>query len=183
MFKRKKSGLYIKCSKEEKNPQRNLGKGAPKERTLPRNPLKKYMNKEMFIMKYLTSDSLNSLLKPFSGFFDNNYSVMRTDVKSNDKEYTLSVDLPGIDKNNIDISLQDGYLTIEAVRNNEETEKDENSNYVFRERTYGRMSRTFYVGEGIREENIKAKYENGIWTVVVPKYKEEEKALKKTAIE
>ena len=75
-------------------------------------------------MKYLTSDSLNSLLKPFSGFFDNNYSVMRTDVKSNDKEYTLSVDLPGIDKNNIDISLQDGYLTIEAVRNNEETEKE-----------------------------------------------------------
>ena len=108
---------------------------------------------------------------------------MRTDVKSNDKEYTLSVDLPGIDKNNIDISLQDGYLTIEAVRNNEETEKDENSNYVFRERTYGRMSRTFYVGEGIREENIKAKYENGILTVVVPKYKEEEKALKKIAIE
>ena len=134
-------------------------------------------------MKYLTADSLNSLLKPFSGFFDNNYSVMRTDVKSNDKEYTLSVDLPGIDKNNIDISLQDGYLTIEAVRNNEETEKDENSNYVFRERTYGRMSRTFYVGEGIREENIKAKYENGILTVVVPKYKEEEKALKKIAIE
>ena len=49
-------------------------------------------------MKYLTSDSLNSLFKPFSGWFDNNYSasVMRTDVRSNDKEYTLSIDLPGI---------------------------------------------------------------------------------------
>ncbi|MFQ7076588.1 MAG: Hsp20/alpha crystallin family protein [Christensenellaceae bacterium] len=85
------------------------------------------------------------------------------------------MELPGIDKQNINIALEDGYLTVEAVRNHEETEKDEKSNYVFRERTYGRMSRTFYVGDGIREENIKAKYDNGILTVVVPKYREEEK--------
>ena len=114
-------------------------------------------------MKYLTSDSLNSLLKPFSGWFDAGSSIMKTDVKSDDKEY--------------------GYLTVEAVRNHEETEKDEKSNYVFRERTYGRMSRTFYVGDGIREENIKAKYDNGILTVVVPKYREEEKPLKRIAVE
>ena len=106
----------------------------------------------MFIMKYLTSDSLNSLLKPFSGWFDAGSSIMKTDVKSDDKEYTLSIELPGIDKQNINIALEDGYLTVEAVRNHEETEKDEKSNYVFRERTYGRMSRTFYVGDGIREE-------------------------------
>ena len=104
-------------------------------------------------MKYLTSDSLNSLLKPFSGWFDAGSSIMN------------------------------GYLTVEAVRNHEETEKDEKSNYVFRERTYGRMSRTFYVGDGIREENIKAKYDNGILTVVVPKYREEEKPLKRIAVE
>ena len=136
-------------------------------------------------MKYLTSDSLNSLFKPFSGWFDNNYSasVMRTDVKSNDKEYTLSIDLPGVDKNNIEISLQDGYLTVQAIRHSEESEKDEKSNYVFRERTYGRMSRSFYVGEGVKEESVKAKYDNGILTVIVPKYNEEEKALKKIAIE
>ncbi len=136
-------------------------------------------------MKYLTSDSLNSLLKPFSGWFDTGYTsnVMKTDVKANDDEYTLSIDLPGIDKKDINISLQDGYLTVEAVRNNEQTEKDEKSNYVFREKVYGRMSRTFYVGEGISEDNVKAKYDNGILTVVVPKYKEEEKALKKISIE
>lgn len=135
-------------------------------------------------MKYSTSDSLNSLLRPFSGWFDNTASsVMRTDVKANDREYTLSVDLPGVDKDNIDIALQDGYLTIEAVRNNETTEQDEKSNYVFREKIYGRMSRTFYVGEGIKEDTIRAKYDNGILTVIVPKYKEEEKTFKKIAIE
>lgn len=135
-------------------------------------------------MKYLSNDSLNSLLKPF-GWFDSANSVMRTDVKSNDKEYMLSVDLPGVDKKNIDVSLQDGYLTIEALRVNEESDNDKNEkyNYVFRERTFGRMSRTFYVGDGVSEENIKAKYENGILTVVVPKYDEQEKAMKKIAIE
>lgn len=133
-------------------------------------------------MKYLASDSLNSFLKPFSGWFDNaNCSVMRTDVKSNDKEYTLSIDLPGVDKNDIDISLQDGYLTVEAVRNHEETEKEDN--YVIREKIYGRMSRSFYVGEGIKEDTIRAKHENGILTVIVPKYKEEEKTFKKIAVE
>ena len=85
-------------------------------------------------MKYLTSDSLNSLLKPFSGWFDAGSSIMKTDVRSDDKEYTLSIELPGIDKQNINIALEDGYLTVEAVRNHEETEKDEKSNYVFRER-------------------------------------------------
>ena len=127
-------------------------------------------------MKYLGSD-LNALLRPFSGWFDNNYtsSIMRTDVKSNDKEYTLSVDLPGVDKNNIEISLQDGYLTIEATRHSEETDKEEKANYVFREKTYGRMSRSFYVGDGITEDSIKAKYENGILTLDVPK--EQKKAV------
>ena len=134
----------------------------------------------MIIMKY--TDSLSTLLRPFSGWFDNSYSsVMKTDVKANDKEYTLSVDLPGVSKNDIEISLQDGYLTIEANRHAEETDKE--ANYVFREKTYGRMSRSFYVGDGISEDSIKAKYENGILTVVVPKYREEDKALKRISIE
>lgn len=209
MFKFPENGLYIKCSKEEKKKAGDPGKGAQATGALPEKSIKimqsapgRYgrevlenrtsctserpaLKKEMFIMKYLTSDSLNSLFKPFSGWFDNNYSasVMRTDVKSNDKEYTLSIDLPGVDKNNIEISLQDGYLTVQAVRHSEESEKDEKSNYVFRERTYGRMSRSFYVGEGVKEESVKAKYDNGILTVIVPKYNEEEKALKKIAIE
>lgn len=133
-------------------------------------------------MKYLTSDSLNSLLKPFSGWFDAGYNFMKTDVKSNDKEYILSIDIPGVDKDNITIGIQDGYLTVEAVRAGE-TSENEKAEYVFRERTYGRTTRTFYIGDGISEENIKAKYENGVLTVVVPKYKEEEKTLKKIAIE
>lgn len=132
-------------------------------------------------MRYLTSDSLNSLLKPFGGWFDSNHSVMQTDVVSNDKEYVLSVDLPGVDKKDISVGLQDGYLTIEAVRNN--TATDEGSEYVFRERSFGRMSRSFYIGEGIAEESIKAKYENGILTVAVPKYKEEAKLPKRISVE
>ena len=123
-------------------------------------------------MKY--TDSLSTLLRPFSGWFDNSYSsVMKTDVKANDKEYTLSVDLPGVSKNDIEISLQDGYLTIEANRRAEETDKE--ANYVFREKTYGRMSRSFYVGDGISEDSIKAKYENGILMLDFPK--EEKKAV------
>ena len=60
-------------------------------------------------MKY--TDSLSTLLRPFSGWFDNSYSsVMKTDVKANDREYTLSVDLPGVSKNDIEISLQDGSI-------------------------------------------------------------------------
>ena len=107
-------------------------------------------------MKY--TDSLSTLLRPFSGWFDNSYSsVMKTDVKANDKEYTLSDDLPGVNKSDIEISMQDGYLTIEANRHAEETDKE--ANYVFREKTYGRMSRSFYVGDGISEDSIKAKYE------------------------
>lgn len=82
-------------------------------------------------MKYLTSDSLNSLLKPFSGWFDTGYNFMKTDVKSNEKEYVLYIDLPGVDKNNINIGIQDGYLTVEAVRRNEEAENGEKTEYVF----------------------------------------------------
>lgn len=105
-------------------------------------------------------------------------------VKANDKEYILSVDLPGVDKNNIELGLEDGYLTIEATRSaHKETEGEGKYDYVIREKTYGRMSRSFYVGEGIKEENVKAKYENGILTVTVPKYKEEEKVLKKISID
>ena len=135
-------------------------------------------------MKYLTNDSINALFKPFGGWFDSaTPSVMRTDVKANDKEYILSVDLPGVDKKDIEIGLQDGYLTIEATRNFETPSDNEKFDYVVREKTYGKMSRSFYVGEGIKEENVKAKYENGILTVVVPKYREEEKILKKISVD
>jgi HSP20 family molecular chaperone IbpA len=134
-------------------------------------------------MKYNTNESFNSLLKPFGSWFDAGSGVMKTDVKSNDNQYLLSIDLPGVNKSDIDISLSDGYLTIEAVRHSENADNNEKYNYVFRERTFGRMSRTFYVGDGISEDKIKAKYDNGILSVIVPKYTEEEKALKKISIE
>lgn len=135
-------------------------------------------------MKYLTNDSFNSLFKPFGGWFDGaTPSVMRTDVKASDKEYILSVDLPGVDKKNIELGLQDGYLTIEATRSPEPAEENGNFDYVVREKTYGKMTRSFYVGDGIKEENVKAKYENGILTVIVPKYREEEKTLRKISVD
>ena len=130
-------------------------------------------------MKYLTSDSLNSLLRPFGSWFDAGSGVMKTDVQSTENEYVLNIDVPGVTKENVNISLSDGYLTIEAVRNS----STENKDYVVRERTFGRMSRTFYVGDDIREENVKAKYDNGVLTVIVPKYKEEEKPLRRITIE
>lgn len=89
---------------------------------------------------------------------------MRTDIKETDKEFELSVDLPGFDKNDINLSLDNGYLTIEAKRE----EKEEKDNYLRRERSFS-CSRSYYVGDAVTEEDIKAKYNNGTLNLIVPK--------------
>ena len=90
--------------------------------------------------------------------------AMRTDVKQTDTGYELQVDLPGFEKKDIALSLDNGYLTIEAKRE----EKEENENYLRRERSFS-YKRSYYVGETVTEEDIKAKYLNGTLTVDVPK--------------
>ena len=96
-------------------------------------------------------------------------NVMRTDVKESDAGYELHIDLPGYKKENVKAELKNGYLTIGAESKQDNDQKDENGKYIRRERYYGTCSRSFYVGEDVMQEDIKAKFEDGILKVFVPK--------------
>ena len=96
-------------------------------------------------------------------------NVMKTDVKETETGYEVDIDLPGFKKDEINAKLDNGYLTISAAKGLDKDEQDKNGKYIRRERYAGSMSRSFYVGEGVTEEDIKAKYEDGILRLVVPK--------------
>ncbi len=108
-------------------------------------------------------------------FKGNAGELMRTDVKENKDSYELEMSLPGIDKKDIKASLKDGYMTISASTSKSNDEKDTDHHYIRRERYQGSVSRSFYVGDAVKEEDIKAKFENGILTLTVPKKVEEPK--------
>ena len=93
--------------------------------------------------------------------------VMNTDVREKDGSFELDIDLPGYKKEDVKAELKDGYLTVSAVRKSEDEEKD--GKFIRRERFYGSCSRSFYVGEAISQEDIKAKFEDGILKLSVPK--------------
>ena len=119
----------------------------------------------------------------FDDFFDNSFfgghsplfgkherNLMKTDIKEMEDGYELEMDLPGFKKEEISISLEDGNLTIQAAKGLDEDEKEKKSGrYIRRERYAGACSRSFYVGEGVTEEDIKAEFKHGILTLVVPK--------------
>ena len=96
-------------------------------------------------------------------------TVMKTDVKETETGYEVDIDLPGFKKDEINAKLDNGYLTISAAKGLDKDEQDKNGKYIRRERYAGSMSRSFYVGEGVTEDDIKAKYEDGILRLVVPK--------------
>ena len=96
-------------------------------------------------------------------------NVMKTDVKETDTGYEVDIDLPGFKKDEINAQLDNGYLTISASKGLDKEEKDKKGKYIRKERYAGAMSRSFYVGEGITQEDIKAKYEDGILRLSVPK--------------
>ena len=96
-------------------------------------------------------------------------SIMKTDIKENEGGYDLAVELPGYKKEDMKLELKDGYLTINAEIKHDDNEKDDKGNYIRCERYYGKSSRSFYVGEAVTEEDIKAKYEDGILKINVPK--------------
>lgn len=95
--------------------------------------------------------------------------VMRTDVKELDHHYELEINLPGYKKEDVQAELKDGYLTITASTNSSTEEKDENGKYIRRERYVGSCSRNFYVGEQVTEQDVQAKFEDGILKLTVPK--------------
>ena len=102
-------------------------------------------------------------------------NLMKTDVKETENAYEIDIDLPGFKKDEIQIELKDGYLTVSAEKGLDKDEEDKKGKYIRKERYAGALSRTFYLGEEIREEEIKAKFENGILSVSIPK--EEEKKV------
>ena len=96
-------------------------------------------------------------------------SVMKTDVREHENGYELDVDLPGIKKENVKVKLEDGYLTISASTAQNNDEKDKKGNYIRRERFSGSYSRSFYVGDNITENDVKARFENGVLMLDIPK--------------
>ena len=103
-------------------------------------------------------------------------NIMKTDIKDTKEGYELDIELPGYNKEDVSAELKDGYMTISASTKSDEGDKDENGKYIRRERYYGSCSRSFYVGEAITQEDIKARFENGILKLFVPK-KEEKPAV------
>jgi len=104
-------------------------------------------------------------------FFTNSSTtkLMKTDIQEKENNYILDMDLPGYDKSDIKAQLKDGYLTITAQKNTSKEDKDEKGNYIKRERYFGKCSRSFYVGENLKEEDIKASFNNGILKLTFPK--------------
>ena len=95
--------------------------------------------------------------------------MMKTDIRETDGSYELDIDLPGFKKDEIKAELNNGYLTVSAAKGLDKEEKNKNGEYIRRERYTGSMSRSFYVGDHLKEEDIKAKYEDGILKISVPK--------------
>ena len=100
-------------------------------------------------------------------------NMMKTDIRETDGSYELDVDLPGFKKDEIKVQLKDGYLTVTATaKKAEENTSDKKEKYVQKERFHATCNRSFYVGDNMKQEDIKAKFENGVLTLQVPKKEE-----------
>jgi HSP20 family molecular chaperone IbpA len=107
-------------------------------------------------------------------------NIMKTDIREHDGGYELDVDLPGFKKDEINVELEEGYLTISAAKGLDKDEQDKKGKYIRRERYAGAMQRSFYVGEAVTQEDIKAKFEDGILKLSIPKKDAKAVETKKT---
>ena len=146
---------------------------------------------------YMTSIFNNSVFDNFDNWMDFSFpsfnqrlygasssQLMKTDVKETDKDYEVSIDLPGFKKDELQIELKDGYLTVSGSKEvtSKDMQKDAKAEqktvkYIRQERYSGNVSRSFYVGENLEEKDIHAKFENGTLTLTFPK------ELEKKAVE
>ena len=107
-------------------------------------------------------------------------NMMKTDIRETDGSYELDIDLPGFKKDEIQMELKDGVLTVSAAKGLDKDEEDKKGKYIRKERYAGAMQRSFYVGENLTQEDIKANYENGILRLSVPKKEAKPVETKKT---
>ena len=107
-------------------------------------------------------------------------NLMKTDIREHDAGYELDIDLPGFKKDEIKVELENGYLTISATKGTNNDEQDKKGKYIRKERYAGTMQRSFYVGDDVTQEDIKAKFENGILSLSIPKKDAKAVETKKT---
>ena len=146
-------------------------------------------------MTYLPSIFGDNLIDDFFNDFDRNYfrgfqpsvraertNLMKTDIRETEAGYDLDVELPGYKKEDLNLELNGGYLNISAEKNTSNEEKDDKGRVIRRERFSGSMKRSFYVGDEVTEEDIKARFEDGILKLFVPKKVVEEQIPEKKTI-
>ena len=107
-------------------------------------------------------------------------NMMKTDIREHDNGYEVDIDLPGFKKDENKVELENGYLTVSAAKGHDKEEKDKKGKYIRRERYAGAMQRSFYVGDTLTQEDIKAKYDNGILSISIPKKDAQAVETKKT---
>ena len=107
-------------------------------------------------------------------------NLMKTDVRETEDSYELDIDLPGFKKDEIDLGLNDGYLTISAAKGLDKDTEDKKGKYIRQERYAGACSRSFFVGEAVAPEEVSAKFEDGILKITLPKKTEKKLPEKKT---
>ncbi len=108
---------------------------------------------------------------------------IKTDIKECEDSYEIKMDLPGFSTEDVKAELKDGYMTVSASHSEEKEEKDEDGKYIRKERYSGQYQRKFYVGEEVTQDDIKAKYADGVLTIVVPKIEKKEEVEEKKYIE
>ena len=107
-------------------------------------------------------------------------NLMKTDVRETEDSYELDIDLPGFKKDEIDLNLNDGYLTISAAKGLDKDTEDKKGKYIRQERYAGTCSRSFFVGEAVEPEEVSAGFEDGILRITLPKKAEKRLPGKKT---
>ena len=126
----------------------------------------------MLMPSIYAKDLFDDVFEPFyrqnKTAFNSN-GLMKTDVKETDDGYELSIDLPGVSKDDLKAEVKDGYMTVSVTKKENNDEKDKKGKFIRRERFYGSYSRSFYVGDDVTESDIKAKFENGVLEISVPK--------------
>ena len=140
----------------------------------------KDMQSEAMYMKFLPDffqDTFDELF--YDPFFSKSSSYMKTDIKDQDGHYLLDMELPGFKKEDIQLELKNGYLSIHAKRDTNNEEKDKEGNIIRQERFSGSCSRNFYVGEGVKQSDIKANFDNGELKILIPKIDHKEVEEKK----